>query len=170
MNSLKERMSLHAQRVKQHEEMEALLAGVFTQEAAALREKFATLVAQVIKPAFNEFKATLRTLGRDAVIVTSLSDAPVQGICVTLCDRHLSFGPGKTINLVNPKADILKTPNTKFYNIVMADSVIHISQRTCPHMDPVSTQVPFDDICALFLENELASFFERSYPTPPSGA
>ena len=165
MENLRDRMISHAEKVKKLEEMEAVLAGVFSQEAQAGREKFAALVQEVIKPAFDEFKATLREIGRDAVIITSLTHDPVQSIGLTLLDRYLSFGAGKTIKLVNPKEDISKRTNTKFYEVYRADDVIYVRQRTDPQGAPISTQVSYGDIIPAFLENELAVFFERAYPT-----
>jgi hypothetical protein len=165
MGSLRGRMISHAAKVKELEEMEALLAGVFSQEAQAEREKFENLVKRVIKPAFDEFKAALRELGRDAVIITNLSHSPVQSAGITLLDRYLSFGVGKTIKLVNPKQDIAKGPNTKFYEIYRSENVLYIRQRTDPTMEPIISQVGYTDVVPKFLENELAAFFERAYPT-----
>jgi len=144
--------------------MEATLAGVFSQEAQAQREKFITLVQKVIKPAFDEFKATLREVGRDAVIITSLTHNPVQSIGITVLDRYLSFGAGKTLKLVNPKDDISKRTNTKFYEIYRSDDLLYIRQRADPQAEPISTQVTYKDITPVFMENELAAFFERAYP------
>ena len=165
MENLRGRMFSHAEKVKKLEEMEAALAGVFTQEAFASREKFVALVQEVIKPAFDVFKATLRELGRDAVIITNLTDNPIQSIGLTLLDRYLSFGVGKTLKLVNPKEDISKGPNTKFYEVYRADDLIYVRQRADPQIAPISTQLTYEDITPKFLENELASFFERAYPT-----
>jgi hypothetical protein len=165
MQNLRSRIVSHSEKVKKLEEMEATLAGVFSQEAQAGREKFTALVQEVIKPAFDEFKTTLREVGRDAVIITSLSHNPVQSIGLTLLDRYLSFGMGKTLKLVNPKDDLAKGPNTKFYEIYRSEDLICIRQRADPQMDPVSTHVTFGDITPLFIENELASFFERAYPS-----
>src|SRR5476651_2559638 len=67
MENLRSRIVSHAEKVKKVEEMEAVLAGVFSLEAQAERERFEGLVQRVIKPAFDEFKATLREIGRDAV-------------------------------------------------------------------------------------------------------
>ena len=166
MENLRGRMISHAAKVKELEEMEAMLAGVFSQEAQAEREKFEDLVTRVIKPAFDEFKAALRELGRDAVIVANLSHSPVQSVGITLLDRYLSFGVGKTIKLVNPKQDIAKGPNTKFYEIYRSENVLYIRQRADPAMEPIISQVGYEDIIPKFLENELAGFFERAYPTP----
>lgn len=165
MGNLRGRMISHAAKVKELEEMEAMLAGVFSQEAQAEREKFEDLVKRVIKPAFDEFKAALRELGRDAVIITNLSHSPVQSAGITLLDRYLSFGVGKTIKLVNPKQDIAKGPNTKFYEIYRSENVLYIRQRTDPQVEPIISQVGYTDIIPKFLENELAAFFERAYPT-----
>jgi hypothetical protein len=165
MQNLRNRIVSHAEKVKRVEEMEAVLAGVFSQEAQAGREKFVTLVTEVIKPTFDEFKATLREVGRDAVIITSLTHTPVQSIGLTLLDRYLSFGAGKTLKLVNPKEDISKRTNTKFYEVYRAEDILYIRQRTDPQMAPISTQVTHEHITPKFLEDELASFFERAYPT-----
>jgi hypothetical protein len=155
----------HAEKVKKLEEMEAVLAGVFSQEAEVARERFAELVTMTIKPAFDEFRTTLREMGRDAVIVINLTHTPVQSIGLTLLDRYLKFGVGKTLKLVNPKEDLAKGPNTKFYEIYRAeDSSVYIRQRADPQLQPIVTEVPQKDISAIFLENELASFFERAYP------
>jgi hypothetical protein len=165
MENLRGRMISHAEKVKKLEEMEALLAGVFSQEAQAGREKFAALVQKVIKPAFDEFKTALRELGRDAVIITNLTHSPVQSIGLTLLDRYLSFGEGKTLKLVNPREDISKGTNTKFYEVYRSEDLICVRQRTDTQIAPISTQVTYGDITPKFLENELASFFERAYPT-----
>jgi hypothetical protein len=165
MDNLRDRITSHAEKVKKLEEMEAVLAGVFSLEAQAGREKFDALVKEVIKPAFDEFKTTLREVGRDAVIITSLTHNPVQSIGLTLVDRYLSFGAGKTLKLVNPKEDISKRTNTKFYEIYRSDDLICVRQRTDPLLAPISTQVTYGDITPTFLENELAAFFERAYPT-----
>jgi len=165
MQDLRSRIVSHAEKVKKLEEMEAALAGVFTQEAQAQREKFNTLVQKVIKPTFDEFKATVREVGRDAVIITNLTHNPVQSIGLTLIDRYLSFGMGKTLKLVNPKDDLSKRTNTKFYEIYRTDDLIYVRQRVDPQTDPISTLVTYADIVPKFLENELASFFERAYPT-----
>jgi len=165
MADLRSRILSHSQKVKHLEQMEEALAGAFSVEAQAARKRFETLVNTVIKPAFNVFKKTVRDVGRDAVIVTSLTNNPVQSIGVTLVDRYLSFGAGKTLTLVNPKEDISKRTNTKFYEIYRSDDIIYVRQRIDPQMEPISTQVRHDDIVPAFLENELASFFERAYPT-----
>jgi hypothetical protein len=164
MENLRGRMISHAEKVKKFEEMEATLAGVFSQEALAGREKFAALVQEVIKPSFDEFKTTLREVGRDAVIITNLTHNPVQSIGLTLIDRYLSFGAGKTLKLVNPKEDISSRTNTKFYEVYRSEDLIYVRQRTDPQGTPISTQLTYGDITPKFLENELASFFERSYP------
>jgi hypothetical protein len=163
--SLRDRLLSHAHKVKKYEEMEAILAGVFSQEAEAAREKFIDLVRTVIKPAFDVFKRTLRDLGRDAVITSNLTHTPVESIGLTLLDRYLTFGIGKTVKLVNPKEDLAKGPNTKFYEIYRSEDAIYVRQRADPRMEPIVTQIPDKEITSLFLENELASFFERSYPT-----
>jgi hypothetical protein len=166
MENLRDRIMSHAEKVRKLEEMEAVLAGVFSQEAQAARERFEYLVQQVIKPAFDEFKLTLRELGRDAVIITSLSHNPIQSIGLTLLDRYLSFGAGKTVKLVNPKQDISKG-NTKFYEIYRSEEVIYVRQRVDLQTTPIITAVTHEMIVPKFLENELASFFERAYPTTP---
>jgi hypothetical protein len=162
--TLRNRMLNHAERVKKLEEMEAVLAGVFTQESEVARERFADLVVTTIKPSFDLFKSTLREMGRDAVIVLNLSHTPVQSIGITLLDRYLKFGVGKTLKLVNPKEDLAKGPNTKFYEVYRSEDSVFIRQRADPQIDPIVTQVPAEQITAIFLENELASFFERAYP------
>jgi len=165
MENLRSRLISHSAKVKQLEEMEAVLAGVFTAEAQANRERFEELVKQVIKPAFDEFKNTLRELGRDAVITTNLTHNPVQSIGLALLDRYLKFGVGKTLKLVNPKDDLSKGPNTKFYEFYQSEGIIYIRQRTDPQTEPIVTQVTYGDVIPQFVENELASFFERAYPT-----
>jgi len=164
MENLRSRMVSHAEKVKRLEEMEAALAGVFSQEAQAGRERFEALVQKVVKPAFDEFKATLRDLGRDAVIITNLIHNPVQSIGLTLVDRYLSFGAGKTLKLVNPKEDFSKSTNTKFYEVYRLDEIIYLRQRAESQIPPIITQVDYGHITSKFLENELASFFERAYP------
>ncbi len=168
MDNLRNRIVSHSEKIKKLEEMEAALAGVFSQEAQAARQKFEDLVRQTIKPAFDVFKTTLREVGRDAVIITGLRHSPVQSIGLTLLDRYLSFGAGKTLQLVNPKEDISKRTNTKFYEIYRSDDVIYVRQRADPLVPPISTQVSYEDITSKFLENELASFFERAYPAATS--
>jgi hypothetical protein len=165
MADLRSRIVSHAEKVKRVEEMEAALAGVFSLEAQAAREKFEELVKSVIKPTFDEFKKTVREVGRDAVIVTSLTHTPVQSISVTLVDKYLSFGAGKTLKLVNPKEDITKRSNTKFYEVYRADDSVYVRQRADPQMQPISTMVTPEMLVPEFFENELASFFERAYPT-----
>src|ERR1700733_12971963 len=151
--TLRDRMLQHADKVKRLEEMEAVLAGVFDQETQAARERFADLVTRTIKPAFDEFRTTLREMGRDAVIVLNLTHTPVQSIGLTLLDRYLKFGVGKTLKLVNPKEDLAKGPNTKFYEIYRSEDSVFIRQRADPQLDPIVTQVPADQITAIFLEN-----------------
>jgi hypothetical protein len=162
--TLRDRMLQHADKVKKLEEMEAVLAGVFDQETEAARERFADLVTRTIKPAFDEFKTTLREMGRDAVIVVNLSHTPVQSIGLTLLDRYLKFGAGKTLRLVNPKEDLAKGPNTKFYEIYRSEDSVYVRQRADPLLQPIVTEIPHKNISPIFLENELASFFERAYP------
>ena len=166
MSRLRERMNDHAEKVRKQEEMEAALAGVFSQEVQASRERFATLVQDVVKPAFDEFKKALRDLGRDAVIVVNLTHNPQQSIVLTLVDKYLSFGVGKTLKLVNPKEDVSKAPNTKFYEILSVCDAINVRQRVDPKIGILTTEVPFDHLTEKFLEEELAAFFERAYPTP----
>jgi hypothetical protein len=166
MKSLKDRLSVHAEKLNRHEEMEAALAGVFTEEAHVVSEEFTTFANTVILPAFKQFKIALRELGRDAVIVSSLPKAPVQSIAVVLCDRYLSFGAGKTMMLVNPKDDFTKSPNAKFYEVFRVDRAIQIRQKVDAEFGAITTQVTYCDLNPIFLENELASFFERAYPTP----
>ena len=146
--------------------MEAALAGVFNEEAANVREEFTKFTVDIVAPAFKQFKLALRELGRDAVIVQSVPQSPIQSIAVVLCDRYLRFGAGKTMTLVNPKDDFSKNPNAKFYEIYRADSVVNIRQKVDPAFGEIVTQVTYADLNSLFLENELASFFERAYPTP----
>ena len=166
MENLRSRIVSHAEKVRKLEEMDAALAGVFSLEAQEAREKFEALVKGVIKPAFDMFKSTLREIGRDAVIITNLSHNPVQSIGLTLVDRYLSFGAGKTLKLVNPKDDLAKGTNTKFYEVYRAEDVLYVRQRADPQIAPITTAVTYADIVPKFLENELASFFERAYPTP----
>jgi hypothetical protein len=165
MQDLRSRLISHSEKVKKIEEMEAMLAGVFNAEAQANREKFEALVKDVIKPAFDEFKTAMRELGRDAVITTNLTHNPVQSIGLALLDRYLKFGAGKTMKLVNPKDDLSKGPNTKFYEFYQSEGVVYIRQRTDPPSEPLVTQIPYEEVIPLFVENELASFFERCYPT-----
>ena len=146
--------------------MEAALAGVFNEEAENIREEFTKFVHDSVAPAFKQFKLALRELGRDAVIVQSLPKAPIQSIAVVLCDRYLSFGAGKTMTLVNPKDDFSKNPNAKFYEIFRSDSMLNIRQKVDSDFGEIVTQVTYNDLNSIFLENELASFFERAYPTP----
>jgi hypothetical protein len=164
MQNLRSRLISHSEKVRKIEEMEAVLAGVFNQEAQANRDRFEALVKDIVKPAFDEFKAALRELGRDAVITTNLTHNPVQSIGLALLDRYLSFGAGKTMKLVNPKDDLSKGPNTKFYELYQAEGIVYIRQRVDPQTEPIVSQVSYADVTALFVENELASFFERSYP------
>jgi hypothetical protein len=162
--TLRERMLSHAEKVKKQEEMEAMLAGVFSQEAEMARERFADLAMSTIKPAFDDFKANLREMGRDAVVVLNLCHTPVQSIGLTLLDRYLSFGIGKTLRLVNPKEDLAKGPNTKFYEIYRGEDAVYVRQRVDTAISPIVTEVPVESINPIFLENELAAFFERAYP------
>jgi hypothetical protein len=100
------------------------------------------------------------------VIVTHLSHGPGQSISLTLLDRYLSFGAGKTLKLVNPKDDITQQPKAKFYEISSSISLINVRQKVDSDPAPITTKVTYADINSLFLENELAAFFERAYPTP----
>jgi hypothetical protein len=165
--SLRNRLMSHAEKVRRHEEMEAALAGVFNQEQQAERERFMDLVINTIKPAFDVFKATLREMDRDAVIVMNLVGAPSQSIGLTLLDRYLKLGTGKTLKLVNPKDDLARHPKAKFYEITRVDDVISIRLRYNPSIPPVVTTVAPDDITPCFLENELTAFFEKAYPAVP---
>jgi hypothetical protein len=165
MNSLRERLASHASKLKKAEELEAELAGVFNVEAKADYEEFDAFSRAILLPAFKQFKTALREVGRDAVIVSSLPKASVQSIAIVLCDRYLSFGAGKTMTLVNPKDDFTKNPNAKFYEVFRADSVINIRQKTDASIGTIVTRVSYSDLNPIFLENELASFFERAYPT-----
>jgi hypothetical protein len=161
---LRSRIVSHAEKIKSVEEMEAAIVGVFDQAAQAKREKFEALVQGVIKPAFEEFKAALRQIGRDAVIISNLTHNPAQSIRLVLVDRYLKFGMGKTLNLVNPKEDITQRPNTKFYEVYRIDDAIFVRERAVSHLEPISTEVAHDEVIPKFLENELARFFERAYP------
>jgi hypothetical protein len=165
MNRLRDRVMQHAEKVRQHEDMEAALAGVFTQEAQAARDRFTTLAQLVIKPAFDEFRIILRNLERDAVIVCNFTDGPVLSIGISVLDRYLKLGVGKTLNLVNPKDDIAKGAKAKFYEVQAVGDIINIRQKVESDAAPLVTQVPFEALDATFLENELAGFFERCYPT-----
>jgi hypothetical protein len=167
MEELRNRLISHAKKVEKLEEMEAMLAGVFTKEAMIGKEKFVALVREVIKPAFDEFKATLRDVGRDAVIITNLSPEPMQsaGLTLILLDRFLSFGAGKTVKLVNPKKTLSKGPNTKFYEMNWADNLICIRQKTDAKNDETSKHVAYGEVTQKFMVDELTSFFERAYPT-----
>jgi hypothetical protein len=167
MEELRSRLISHAKKVEKLEEMEAMLAGVFTKEAMVGKEKFVALVREVIKPAFDEFKATLRDVGRDAVIITNLTPEPTQsaGLTLILLDRYLSFGAGKTVKLVNPKQTLSKGPNTKFYEMNWADNLICIRQKTDAKSDATSKHVGYGEVTPKFMVDELSSFFERAYPT-----
>lgn len=144
--------------------MEAAFSGVFDQVAQEKREKFVALVKQVIEPAFEEFKSVLRQVGRDAVIISKLSHHPIQSVTLVLVDRYLKIGKQKTLNLVNPNEEIAQRPNNKFYEVYRLHDFVHVRERAVPQMDPISTQVSYEDIVPEFLENELARFFERAYP------
>jgi hypothetical protein len=161
---LRNRIVSHAEKIRNIEEMEAAMVGVFDEVAQDKREKFETLAQNVIAPAFEEFKTALRQIGRDAVIVSNLTHHPVQSVGLILVDRYLKFGIGKTLNLVNPKEDISQRPNTKFYEVYRIDDCIYVKERAVAHLDPVSTQIACEDIIPQFMENELTRFFERAYP------
>ena len=164
MENLRNRLISHARKIEKIEEMEAISAGVFTREFHTGREKFAALVQKIVKPAFDEFKLAMRQVGRDAVIISNLTHDPVQSITLKLIDRHLTFGVGKTVKLVNPTDDIAKVPNTKFYEVQRSEDLICIRQRADLQIEPISTMVSCAVVCPKFMENELASFFERAYP------
>lgn len=166
MKTLRDRMSQHAEKVRQNEEMEAVLAGVFNKENEEARVRFVNLIQQVIRPAFDEFRAALRELERDGVIVTNIANGgEQQSISIALVDRYLRFGVGKTIKLVNPKQDIAKTPNSKFYEVFRSGDSVSIRMRWEANTPPTVTDVGYEDVTRKFMENELAAFFERAYPT-----
>ncbi len=154
----------HAEKVRKNEEMEAVLAGVFSQEAQIARDKFESVVKEVVRPAFEEFKATLREMDRDAAIIANLTHHPVQSIGLTLLDRYLKLDSGHTLKLINPKEDIAKGANTKFYEVYQTDDILYIRQRADPQVAPATTAITYKELTPTFLENELASFFERAYP------
>ena len=158
------RIVTHAKKVKLTAEAEAALAGVFDHEAQERRDRFEFLAQNVIEPAFEEFKAAVRQVERDAVIVSKLSHQPVQSVMVVLVDRYLKFGKQKTLTLVNPKDDFLQRPETKFYEVHPVGEALFVRERAVSHMEPISTQVTYEDIVPQFLENELSRFFERAYP------
>jgi hypothetical protein len=164
---LRSKIVSHANKLKKVEERAAAAVGVFDEEAQAHRDRFEDLVENVVRPAFEEFKILLRQVGRDAVIVSNMTHNPVQSICVVLVDRYLKLGIGKTLNLVNPKDDYTQRPNTKFYEVYRADDSIFVRERAVPHLDPVGTEIGYDDMIPQFLENDLARFFERAYPAAP---
>ncbi len=159
------RIVFHAEKVRNLEEMDAAMVGVFDQVAEAKKEKFEALAKNVIKPAFEEFKAILRQIGRDAVITSNLAHETEQSMRLILVDRYLKFGMGKTLNLVNPKDDIVRQSNTKFYEVSRADELVFIKERAVTKSDPITTQVTYEELTPAFFENELARFFERAYPT-----
>jgi hypothetical protein len=162
--NLRDRLLSHSEKLKQAEELKAALAGVFDQEAQAKREKFEALVRDLVKPAFDDFKLTLREIGKDATIILRLTHGLKQSITLVLHERYLSFGAGKTIKLVNPKEDVTERPSTKFYEVYRHDDLIYVRQRWNSTIEPVVTQLGYDDVVTPFLENELAAFFERAYP------
>jgi hypothetical protein len=164
MHDLRSRIVGHDKKIKNAKELDAALLGVFDQDAQAQRERFEALVQRVVRPMFEQFKATVRQIGRDAVIMTNLAPHPAQSITLILIDRYLKFGTGKTLNLVNPKEDITQRKNTKFYEVYRIHECVFVKERALIHSDPISTQVAYEDIIPEFLENELARFFERAYP------
>jgi len=160
------RIVSHARKVHQTAEAEAALAGVFDLEAQQKRAKFEALVQRVVEPAFEEFKAAVRQIGRDAVIVSRLTHYPVQAMTLVLVDRYLKFGKQKTLTLVNPKDDVTQRPDSKFYEIFRSGELLYVRERAVSQLEPIRTQVAYEDVVPEFLENELARFFERAYPTP----
>ena len=84
---------------------------------------------------------------------------------MVLKERYLSFGAGKTLKLVNPKEDVTERKSTKFYEVYRADYQLFVRQRWDAQIEPIATQVTYEDVVSQFLENELAAFFERAYPT-----
>jgi hypothetical protein len=165
MKNLRERIQGHAESVKKNEELQAALAGVFSTQSLGDRERFTRLAYKTIIPAFEEFKRALREVGRDAVIVDHTGRTPVQSIGVTLVDKYLRSGLGKTITLVNPKEEISRQPNAKFYEVTSSLEEISVRQKVDSDFEPIATVVGYDDITSLFLENELGGFFERAYPS-----
>jgi len=161
---LRSRIVSHSQNVKRLDEMEAAIVGVFDQVAQAKREKFEALVQNVVRPAFEEFKAALRLVGRDAVIVSNMTHNPAQSIRLVLVDRYLKFGIGKTLNLVNPKDDVTQQTNARFYEVYRIGDDIFVKERAVSNSDPISTQVTCEAIVPEFFENELGRLFERAYP------
>ena len=159
------RIVSHAKKVHQTAEAEAALAGVFDHEAQEKRERFESLVQRVIVPAFEEFKAALRQVGRDGVIIRKLTHHPAQSMTLVLVDRYLKFGKQKTLNLVNPKDDVTQRPDAKFYEIFRSGELIYVRERAVSQLEPIQTQIAYEDVVPEFLENELARFFERAYPT-----
>lgn len=164
-SNLRDRLLAHAEKVRAAEEMDAAMAGVFDQKAQAAREEFEVHVRDVIKPAFDDFKITLREIGKDAEILIRCTHSTRQSITLVLKERYLSFGAGKTLKLVNPKEDVTERKSTKFYEVYRADSLLFVRQRWDAELEPIATQVTYEDLVTLFLENELAAFFERAYPT-----
>lgn len=162
---MRTRIQGHAEAIKKQEELEAAMVGVFTTEAFGARERFTKLAREIIIPAFEEFKKELRLIGRDAVIVDHISSTPVQSIGVSLVDRHIRSGIGKTIMLVNPKAEITNQPNAKFYEVTNRLEEMSVRQKVDADPHPIATVVSYSDITDLFMENELAGFFERAYPS-----
>ena len=161
---LRSRITSHAEKVKKAEQLQAALAGVFDQDTLAKSERFEAFVKEVVKPAFDEFKLTLREIGKDAEILLRGPNHPRHSIALVLMERYLSFGSGKTIKLVNPKEDVTERKTTKFYEVYRSDDLIFVRQRWCAEIDSVSTLVTYEDVVAPFFENDLAAFFERAYP------
>ena len=164
MQNLRDRIVSYAEKAKKLEEMNAELVGVFDQNAQSKREDFEALVERIVKPAFEEFKAALRQIGRDAAIVSELTHNPVQSITLVLVDRYLKFNIGKTLQLVNLKEDVTQQANTKYYKVYRSDDIVCVTERAVCLADPVNTAVSFRDITPQFLENDLGRFFERAYP------
>ena len=162
--NLRSQIFSHAEKVRKAEELEALLAGVFDQEAQAKSEKFEALVQEIVKPAFDDFKITLREIGKDAEILIRGAHHPKQSITLVLMERYLSFGSGKTVKLVNPKRDVTERKSTKFYEVSRSDDFIFVRLRWNAQVEPIATQVTYGDVVTPFLENELAAFFQLAYP------
>ena len=159
------RIVSHAKKVNQTAEAEAALAGVFDSTAQEKRDRFAELARRVVEPAFEEFKSVMRQVGRDAVIVSKLTHHPKQSVTLILVDRYLKIGKQKTLNLVNPKDDVTQKMDAKFYEVFRDDEFVCVRERAVPQLEPISTPVTYEDVVPEFLENELARFFERAYPT-----
>ncbi len=161
---LRSRITAHAEKIKKAEQLQAALAGVFDQETLAKSERFEAFIKEVVKPAFDEFKITLREIGKDAEILLRGPSHPRHSIALVLMERYLSFGSGKTIKLVNPKEDVTERKSTKFYEVYRSDDLIFVRQRWNAQIEPVATMVTYEDVVGPFFENDLAAFFERAYP------